>query len=315
MELDVAEIDVRELNRQTESSPEAAVAAAERAFHDRVGEIADYITSHGEIRAVLLAGPSGSGKTTSANLIKDALIARGEESIVVSLDDFYRDATDPDYPTLADGTRDFECPEALHLRQISELVRAISRGEPFRLPKYDFKVGGRVEVSPPISMPCGCVIIEGLHALNPVICEGLSGSGLLRIFVSVSTNVNRDGERILSGRKIRFLRRLVRDSIYRASSADRTLSMWQGVLKSEDVYLYPYKSLADIAFDTFHTFELGVMKPFAEDLLTEQVTVADPYAAYVRSALEAVAPLDERIVPENSLIREFIPGGIYEDIY
>lgn len=315
MELDVAELDVRELNERISGSPSAAVADAERAYHDRVGQIADRIAAHGDIRAVLLAGPSGSGKTTTANLIKDALIARGEESIVVSLDDFYRDAADPDYPTLADGSRDFECPEALHLSEISELIRRVLRGEPFALPKYDFKVGGRVEISAPISLPRGCVIIEGLHALNPKIGEGFPHRSLLKLFVSVSTNVNLGAERILSGRKIRFLRRLVRDSIYRGADARRTLSMWQEVLRSEDVYLYPYKALADVAFDTFHSFELGVMKPFAQALLTEEVTASDSYARMVRTALNSITEVDEALVPEDSLIREFIPGGIYEDIY
>ncbi len=314
MEYNMAELNVNKLNSTIEMSPEGAIAEAERAFHKRVGEIADYIVGNKNIRVLLLAGPSGSGKTTSANLIKDALIARGEDSIVVSLDDFYRDSTDPDYPRQKNGERDFECPESLHLSEISELVRRISNAEPFRLPKYDFKLGRRVELSEPMSMPNGCVIIEGLHALNPKIYDG-PRVGVLRLFVSVSTNINMDGKRILSGRKVRFLRRLVRDSIYRASSAERTLSMWRAVLDSEDIYLYPFKPFADIAFDTFHMFELGVMKPFAESLLTAEVCRENEYARRVRAALEYITEVDESLVPDNSLIREFIPGGIYEDLY
>ena len=315
MEIQMAELDVKVLNERVSLDPVQAVAEAEQVYHKRVGEIADYVVSHGDIRVILLAGPSGSGKTTTANLIKDALILRGEESIVVSLDDFYRDAGDPGYPRLENGERDFECPESLHLCEIADLIGKISRAEPFRLPKYDFKVGRRVEISDPISLPRGCVIIEGLHALNPRIYEGLSDGSILKLFVSVSTNVNREGERILSGRKIRFLRRLVRDSIYRGADALRTLSMWQEVLAAEDIYLYPYKGLADIAFDTFHLFELSVMKPYAVGLLTDGVTSVSEYAAVVSSALSCIDAIEEKLVPENSLIREFIPGGIYEDIY
>ena len=114
------------------------------------------------------------------------------------------------------------------------------------------------------------MIIEGLHALNPKIAEGLSEDCVLKLFVSVSTNINEGEERILSGRKVRFVRRLVRDSIYRAASAERTLEMWHHVLLAEDIYLYPYKELADVAFDTFHVFELGVMRQYALSLLSER---------------------------------------------
>lgn len=311
----MAEIDISELNRAVCSAPQSAVADAERTYHNRVEAIADHVRSHPSIRIILLAGPSGSGKTTTANLIKDAVIRRGEQTIVVSLDDFYRDAEDKQYPRLENGERDFECPESLRLSEVSDTLCDICEGRAFYLPKYDFKVGRRVENTLHPPMPGGCVIIEGLHALNPKISSGLNPAYVLKLFVSVSTNVNLGGERILSGRKIRFLRRLVRDSIYRASDADRTLGMWGGVLHGEDMYLYPYKGDADIAFDTFHSFELGAMKPYAETLLTEEVAQRSEYAAVVRDSLRHIATVDEELIPDNSLIREFIPGGIYEHLY
>jgi uridine kinase len=161
----------------------------------------------------------------------------------------------------------------------------------------------------------GCVIIEGLHALNPKISSGLHKDKILKLFVSVSTNINHEGERILSGRKVRFVRRLVRDSIYRAANAERTLSMWKKVLMAEDVYLYPYKASADLAFNTFHSFELSVMKSFALSLISKSLAEADVYAGTVLSALELIEGMDHSLVPDNSLIREFIPGGIYESLY
>ena len=164
-------------------------------------------------------------------------------------------------------------------------------------------------------MSHGCVIIEGLHALNPRISEHLPTDSLLKIFISVSTNINDGGERILSGRKLRFTRRMVRDSLYRGADAERTLEMWDNVLAGEEEYLYPYRSLADVEFNTFHEFEPCVMRKFAEALISEELAKKNEYANTVVSALKLAVPIGEELIPNDSLIREFIVGGIYEEFY
>ena len=310
----MAEINVDMLNEAAKSS-EKMILTAERDYHNHIKELTRKITEDGAVRIVLLAGPSGSGKTTTANLLSDSIKGEGEDSMVVSLDNFYRDATDPDYPRLVDGTLDYECPDALDIPLLTETLERIANGKDFCIPKYDFKEGKCVDTTFYEPMPHGCVIIEGLHALNPIIYKNLPSEKILRLFVSVSTNVNYRGERIISGRKIRFVRRLVRDSIYRGADTKKTLSMWHNVLVAEDIYLYPYKQLADAAFDTFHTFELGAMKPYAEKLLTDDITASDSYAMTVKRALDSVVEIDDKLVPENSLIKEFLPGGVYEHLY
>ncbi len=312
----MAEITLYDLNGHIRQAPLIAIAEAEDTYHNKIKEIARRVVEQGTIRIITLAGPSGSGKTTSANLIKDAIKELGKESIVVSLDDFYRDSTDPDYPRNEDGSRDFECPESLHLSEIATVLCDIAEGREFKLPKYDFKVGGRVKetIHPPILD--GCVIVEGLHALNPKISDVLPHECVMKIFVSVSTNIiATDGERLISGRRIRFVRRMVRDSIYRASDAERTLDMWDEVLAAEDIYLYPYRPTADVIIDTFHSFELSVMRERALALISRELSHGNSYAATVLTAMRAVEPLDEALVPEDSLIREFISGGIYDKIY
>ena len=310
----MAEIDIKTLNHGALSNPTALISTAENRYHDKIAELASLAVEHHDLRAILLAGPSGSGKTTTANLLADAIRARGEDAIVLSLDDFYRDAADPKYPRCQNGERDFESPRALHLDDVIHTLECITEGKPFLSPKYDFKTSSRIAENIHPAMPDGCVIIEGLHALNPVISEKLPRDKILKLFVSVSTNINIDGERIISGRKLRFIRRMVRDSIYRAADANRTLDMWHGVILGEDEYLYPYKSTADVAFDTFHDFELGVMKHRATALLAE-VTEPDEFVETVRAALLAAHPIDDALVPTSSLIREFISGGIYHEIY
>ena len=310
----MAEIDIKTLNERARENPSALVSSAENRYHEKIAELATLAVEHHDLRAILLAGPSGSGKTTTANLLADAIKERGEDAIVLSLDDFYKSAQDPAYPRLECGERDFESPNALHLDDVVATLEAITAGKPFLCPKYDFKTASRIENNMHAAMPDGCVIIEGLHALNPVISEKLPKDKILKLFVSVSTNVNNGEERIISGRKLRFIRRMVRDSIYRAADANRTLEMWSGVIEGEDRYLYPYKHTADVAFDTFHDFELGVMKCRAEKLL-EAVEKPDDFVRTVKRAIAAAEPLDDCYVPQNSLIREFISGGIYHESY
>ncbi len=311
----MAEISIKDINVIAKCDPVSLVMNSELKYRAHCDDIVTRVAKNDKIRIILLAGPSGSGKTTTANILADKLRERGLESFVISLDDFYRDSTDPDYPRLADGERDFEAVEALNLFDIEKTLTRIADGAGFSVPKYDFKLGRRTEVRNYKKILHGCVIIEGLHAMNPKIYSHLPKEKQLRIFISVSTNVNKDGKRIISGRKMRFVRRMVRDSIYRAADAERTLRMWVNVLNGEDKNLYPFRKNADIDFDTFHAFEPAVMRPYVLKLISEELAEAEPYAKTVLEAVKEAYPVEERLVPEDSLIREFIEGGKYEEFY
>jgi uridine kinase len=311
----IAKIEISEINRLAKLNPLELIRVSEERYKSFTDEIATRVAENENIRIILLAGPSGSGKTTTANLLADGIRKKGLFSTVISLDDFYRSSDDKDYPRLENGERDFEAVEALNLSDIEKTLVAISEGKEFVLPKYDFKLGRRTnEVKMP-KISHGCVIIEGLHALNPLIFEHLDMKKVLRIFISVSTNVNKNGERILSGRKIRFMRRMIRDSLYRASDAENTLSLWENVLLGEDKNLYPFRKYADIQFDTFHAFEIGVMKPYVKALISSSLSEKNEYAKTVLLAANEAVGIDESLVPADSLIREFIEGGKYEEFY
>ena len=181
----MAELDIKELLSLLEN-PTAAVEQAEEEYERKVDEVARRVVDSDSIRVLLLAGPSGSGKTTTANLIADRIRALGEKSLVVSLDNFYMASDDPRYPKLPSGERDFESPAALDNGLIVEVLGKIIGGEPFSVPRYDFKAGRATELNEYESFSDGCVIIEGLHALNPLIFENLPEDSIFKIFVSVS---------------------------------------------------------------------------------------------------------------------------------
>ena len=183
----MAEITLKELNKEAAASPEKMVHGAEERYRDCVMSLADRVAENKSIRIILLAGPSGSGKTTTANLLSDAIKAHGETCSVISLDNFYRDSADPDYPRLPNGDRDLECLEALDLPEVHKCLENIAYGREYELPRYDFKVARRVSSARCAPIDNGCVVIEGLHAITPRLSDSLPKEKLLKLFVSVST--------------------------------------------------------------------------------------------------------------------------------
>lgn len=264
---------------------------------------------------LLLAGPSSSGKTTTANIMCDILLNKGHRAIIISLDDFYRDKNDPHYPVDDKGLKDYESVDALHIDKMRECIKGLLSGKTVYLPKYNFEQGASSVLAEPIRIKEGdIVIMEGLHALNPIITRGLESDRIIKMFISVSTNINDGDIRILSGRKIRFIRRMTRDSIYRGTSASSTLERWNSVLRGEDKYLYPFRGESDFVINTFHSYELAIMKPFAMSAIeASRGEISGDYIDIIISALEQFEPLDRIYLPEESLICEFVPGGKYEN--
>ncbi|MBQ8859102.1 MAG: nucleoside kinase [Clostridia bacterium] len=301
------------LLRECEADLSACVRAAEEEYREKIEEIAARLVE-GRRRVVMLAGPSSSGKTTTAAILADRLTVLGHPTAILSLDNFYRLPNDPAYPRQENGDLDFEAVDALETDLVHDCLAAILRGEEYMAPVFDFMRGTRATEKERIFVPeGGFLIVEGLHALNPRLTEGLPADGLFLLFISVSTNItDAAGNRLLSGRKIRFLRRMSRDHLYRNSSAARTYELWRNVLAGEDRYLYPYKGRADMAINTFHRYEIGVLRPFAERLLAAPDAPRDAYIETVRGGISHFPPLPDTVVPEDSLLREFIPGGIYE---
>ena len=311
----MAEIQLDYLKELIKKDPALCIKNADAEY---LGAIKNVVTEleMREANIVLLAGPSSSGKTTTANIMRDVLCSRGHKAIVVSLDNFYRNKDDPDYPLDENGEQDYEAIEALHVDKIRDCIADLLLGKNVYLPKYSFELGASFVMPEPIRLEKGDVVImEGLHALNPIITGGLDKAGIIKMFISVSTNINEGERRILSGRKVRFIRRMTRDSIYRGTSAFSTLLRWGSVLAGEDKYLYPYRDEADIKINTFHNYELAIMKPFAlRAIEAEREKLAGDYIEIIISALERFDALDRGYMPEESLICEFVPGGKYENI-
>ena len=276
-------------------------------YHSRVSEVAERIFCDKGKKIVMLAGPSSSGKTTTANLLSDMLTKRGGRAYTISLDDFYHPRS-VGYPLDENGKPDYECVEALNIELLHSCFGELLKNGVAYFPVFDFRSGERINNAKKVELSENDVIIvEGLHALNPVITETLDKNSLFRIYVSVSSRVyEENGEVLLSKRNLRFIRRIVRDYAFRSTSAERTFEIWQSVMKGEDKYLFPFEGNADIKLNSFHPCEPCVLSEKALKLL-ETVSAIEykTQADLMINKLKIFKTIDCSLLPMNSLLREF----------
>ncbi len=296
------------INEEAKKNPSDFILKCEKRFENIIGDIAERIENEKGREIVMLAGPSSAGKTTTAKKLCEALNKKGIKTYVLSLDDFYLNRSD--IPYLPDGTQDYETVDALDLDCFTECVNRLLKGETVNNPIYDFVTGKRSETEfNEITLGQeDIVIIEGLHALNPVITEKIQGK-LLKIYINVSSRIyDNKGNIILNKRNMRFVRRMTRDYKFRASSVERTYQLWKNVTAGEDKYLFPYRDNADIKVNTIHLYEPCVLKSQALPLLSES-EISKEYREDVKKlckALEKFEDIDISLVPEDSLLREFL---------
>lgn len=296
------------INEQAKNNTLDFVLKCEQRYHNIINDIAEHIENEKGREIVMLAGPSSAGKTTTAKKLCEALNNKGIKTYVLSLDDFYLNRED--IPYLPDGTQDYETVYALDLDLFTECVNKLLMGETVKNPIFDFTTGKRSdkEFNEITLGKEDVVIIEGLHALNPVITEKIEGK-LLKIYINVSSRIyDNKGNIILNKRNMRFVRRMVRDYKFRNSTVNNTYKLWKNVTAGEDKYLFPFRDNADIKVNTIHLYETCVLKSQALPLLYES-EISNEYkddAKKLCKALEKFEDIDISSVPEDSLLREFL---------
>ena len=296
------------INEQAKNNTLDFVLKCEQRYHNIINDISEHIENEKGREIVMLAGPSSAGKTTTAKKLCEALNNKGIKTYVLSLDDFYLNRED--IPYLPDGTQDYETVYALDLDLFTECVNKLLMGETVKNPIFDFTTGKRSdkEFNEITLGKEDVVIIEGLHALNPVITEKIEGK-LLKIYINVSSRIyDNKGNIILNKRNMRFVRRMVRDYKFRNSTVNNTYKLWKNVTAGEDKYLFPFRDNADIKINTIHLYESCVLKSQALPLLYES-EISDEYkddAKKLCKALEKFEDINISSVPEDSLLREFL---------
>ncbi len=271
----------------------------EELYEQRLAQCAQEICADKALKLVLIAGGSCAGKTTTTRKLAGLIAAGGRPVDTISLDDYYRNPHNAVY--LPNGKQDIEGLGSLRLDLLQETMHLLSIGEPAPIPFFDFTVKRRIDnhrILTPVEG--GITIVEGLHALNPVICaKGTAEETLYRIYLYADA---------CDGTDCRFLRRLVRDSRYRASDAQQTYEQWDTVREAEKENIEPFAPLANAAINTYFDYERSILADDAVELL-KGLPAENPHAAKAKkliAALEQVPLLPDSAVPEDSLLREFI---------
>ncbi|HAX84613.1 MAG TPA: hypothetical protein DCY15_09345 [Ruminococcaceae bacterium] len=297
-----------DINKNVASDVESFIESAEEGFDGSVSSLVERFVSDCDCDIVLLAGPSSSGKTTTAGKIVEKINRSGRNAYTLSLDDYYHNAAD--IPMTDKGVRDFENVSALDIDLIHKTFSDLIENRKAMVPEFDFVSGTRKSEMRSIELKKDDVIIvEGLHALNPIITKGLDESHIYKVYISVSSRVtDDDGKVIFSKRNLRLVRRMIRDYHYRNTSVEKTFSQWPEVLKGEDKYIFPYEKNARFRIDSFHPYESSIFRDEAVELLdtVDNASCFYPLAQQLKEDFSRLRPIDISKMPDNSLLREFI---------
>ncbi len=307
--------NVGSLNEAIETGRVDEIVLVSEAFHEQnLSNVARTVAEQlDKSHIILIAGPSSSGKTTFSRRLAVQLLALGISPFPLELDNYFLDREKT--PLGEDGKPDFESIDALDLSLLAEHLMRMIRGDEVQLPRYNFK-SGMSEVGQVIQLKQGQpIILEGIHGMDPrLIPENLSGEAF-RIYVSALTQLNLDRHNRVSTTDTRLIRRIVRDARERGYNAAHTIRQWESVRRGEKRHIFPFQENADVMFNSALAYEMAALKPFAEPLL-RQVSFGTPEyieAKRLLAFLEWFLPLDVNLVPDNSLLREFLGGSILKD--
>ncbi|KKY02955.1 ATPase AAA [Paraclostridium benzoelyticum] len=302
---------VASLNEAIENKKYGEIISIVEALHEKkISQIADIIKENNK-RVILIAAPSSSGKTSFAHRLSIQLKVNNLHPVPISLDDYFvdREAT----PLDEFGNYDFESIYAIDLELFNSDLEKLLKGEEIKLPKFNFKTGKRefsgktlkIEKDQPI-------ILEGIHALNPMLTQSIDDKDKFKIYISVLTQINLDNHNRIPTTDLRLIRRIVRDYNFRGYSAEKTILNWWSVRRGEDKNIFPYQEEADIMFNSACLYELAVLKKYAKPLLEQ---IEDDNEAFIESNrilkfLQYFVELDDELdIPPTSIIREFIGGS------
>jgi uridine kinase len=292
------------------------ILVAEALHEQRVARIAQEIASRqGECRLVLVAGPSCSGKTTFSKRLSIQLLANGLRPFALELDSYFVERQKT--PRDENGNYDFESLDAVDVQLFNEHLLQLLDGMAVTLPRYNFRTGLR-EVGQTVRLrPDHIVIVEGIHGMNPKLVPDIPPGVTYRVYTSALTQLNIDKHNRVPTTDTRLLRRIVRDAAYRGYTAQQTIDRWESVRRGEKRWIFPFQEHADVMFNSALVYELAVLKPLAKPLLLQvkPFTRTHVEAKRLMAFLEWFEPLAPTLVPDNSILREFVGGSILRDFH
>ncbi|MCI8370830.1 MAG: nucleoside kinase [Lachnospiraceae bacterium] len=309
------EIDtVGALNYQVSQGNMQEIILVQEALQEkRIAEIAEMIKNQPEKKLIMIAGPSSSGKTTFSHRLSVQLRAHGLRPHPIPVDDYFIDREQT--PVDEYGMKDYECLEAIDVRQFNEDMGRLLAGERVELPTYNFFTGCR-EYGKGKYKQLGkedILVIEGIHCLNDQLSYSLPQENKFKIYISALTQLNIDEHNRIPTTDGRLIRRIVRDARTRGTAARDTIARWYSVRRGEENHIFPYQEEANIMFNSALIYELAVLKQYAEPLLfgIPEDTAEYQEAKRLLKFLEYFVPVESDSIPNNSILREFVGGSCF----
>ena len=306
---------VERLNRKIRDDKSKELILLSEALHEKkIAEIAGKIKERDGVRLILIAGPSSSGKTTFAGKLGMALRVDGIKPVTISVDNYFVERENNPKDEL--GNYDFECLEAIDRELLNDHILRLLNGEEVEVPEFDFLTGHKQYKGKKLKLAKDEVLVmEGIHCLNDQLTNLIPKENKFKIYISDLTVLNVDFYNRISTTDTRLIRRIVRDYNFRGYSAKHTLEMWYSVNRGEYKNIFPYQDDADCMFNSSIIYELAALKKYAVPLL-EAIPKEDPEYTQARRLIVLLKYFEdfdaEDLIPNNSLIREFIGGSIFE---
>jgi len=265
------------------------------------------------VRLVLITGPSSSGKTTFCKRLSIQLLACGLRPVSFSTDDYFVNRVDT--PKLPNGDYDFDNIETVEYALLEDHLLRLMNGERVEIPEYNFVTGKREYNGKKLKLGSDTVlIIEGIHALNPLLTKKIPDSLKYKVFISALTSISLDDHNWIPTRDNRLLRRIIRDYNKGAFTAQQTIAQWKNVLESEDQWISPFQETADVMFNSALNIEFAVLRPHAEIILASVPKNCPEYSDAHRllKFIRYFIPISDTEIPPTSIMREFVGGSSFK---
>ena len=291
-----------------------AILLAEALHEKKIANIADKIKKKGNARIILVAGPSSSGKTTFAKRLGIQLKLNGIKTVTLSVDNYFVERKDT--PLDENGKYNFEDINAIDLKLFNEHLSKLLNKEEVEIPDFDFIEGKKRYNGNFLQLKDDeILVVEGIHCLNDVLTSSIDKEYKYKVYISALTTLHMDRYNRISTTDTRLIRRMVRDFQFRGYSAKDTIHNWESVNKGEIKYIFPFQEEADSIFNTSLVYEIFALKVLVMPLL-EQISKDEPEykeAKRIINTLKYFKEIPTELVPRNSLLKEFLGGGILED--
>ena len=269
--------------------------------------------SNGHNPIVLITGPSSSGKTTFCKRLSIQLLACGLRPLSFSTDDYFVNRVDT--PKLPNGDYDFDNIETVEYSLLEDHLLRLIKGERVEIPEYNFVTGQREWNGKRLKLASDTVlIIEGIHALNPLLTQKIDDAMKYKIYISALTSISLDDHNWIPVSDNRLLRRIIRDYNKGAFTARQTIAQWKNVCEAEDRWIFPFQETADVMFNSALNIEFAVLRTHAEIILTSVPKNCPEYAEAHRllKFIRFFLPVSDKEIPPTSIMREFVGGSRFK---